>query len=75
MKNSSNNNYSGKKGKQQKNNHDPNYFLKKNTTSKKKDRISSNSLKNQGDSNFNKSEKNKVNLTYKKTTKPINRSN
>ena len=75
MKNSSNNNYSGKKGKQQKNNHDPNYFLKKNTTSKKNDRFPSNSLKNQGDSNFNKSEKNKVNLTYKKTTKPINRSN
>ena len=75
MKNSSKNNFSRKNRKHQKNNHDSNYFSKDKNSSKKNDRYPSNSFKNKKDSNFNLTKKNEDNLTYIKTTKPINKYN
>ena len=75
MKNSSKNNYSKNNKKQQKNNYDSNYFLKNKTSSKRNDRFHSDSLKNQEDGNYNPSKKNKVNHSFIKTTKLINKSN
>ncbi len=75
MKNSAQNNFSGKNRKQPKNNYDPNYVSKNKTSSRKNDRFSIDSLKNRGNTNFDESKKNKINLKYLKTSKPINRSN
>ena len=68
MKNSPKNN------KQNKNNSKYNFYSKNTNSSKKNNRFSLNALKNQGVNNLNESDKNKVNLTYPKRTKPINRA-
>ena len=68
MKNSPKNN------KKNKNNSKYNFYSKNTNLSKKNNRFSLNALKNQGVNNLNESDKNKVNLTYSKRTKPINRA-
>ena len=57
-----------------KNNSKYNFYSKNTNSSKNNNRFSLNSFKNQGGNNLNESDKNKVNLTYPKRTKPINRS-
>ena len=63
-----------KNKKQNKNNSNYNFYSKNTNSSKKNNRFSLNSFKNQGDNNLNESDKNKVNLTNLKRTKPINRA-
>ena len=65
---------SPKNKKQNKNNSKYNFYSKNTNSSKKNNRFSLKSVKNQGVNNLNESDKNKVNLTYSKTTKPINRA-
>ena len=62
-----------KNKKQNKNNSKYNFYSKNTNSSKKNNRFSLNSFKNQGVNNLNENDKNKVNLTYLKRTKPINR--
>ena len=57
-----------------KNNSKYNFYSKNTNSSKNNNRFSLNSFKNQGCNNLNESDKNKVNLTYPKRTKPINRA-
>ena len=57
-----------------KNNSKYNFYSKNTNSSKNNNRFSLNSFKNQGGNNLNESDKNKVNLTYPKRTKPINRA-
>ena len=57
-----------------KNNSKYNFYSKNTNSSKINNRFSLNSFKNQGGNNLNESDKNKVNLTYPKRTKPINRT-
>ena len=68
MKNSPKNN------KQNKNNSKYNFYSKNTNSSKKNNRFPLNSLKNQGVNSLNESDKNKVNLTYSKRAKPVNRA-
>ena len=75
MKNLSKNNYSGKNRKQHKNNSDSNFYSKNTNTSKKNNRSPINSAKNKGGKNFNESDNKKVNFSYSKRTKAINKSN
>ena len=63
-----------KNKKQNKNNSNYNFYSKNTNSSKKNNRFSLNSFKNQGVNNLNENDKNKVNLTYLKRTKPINRA-
>jgi len=63
-----------KNRKQSKNNSKYNFYSKNTNSSKKNNRFSLNSFKNQGVNNLNENDKNKVNLTYLKRTKPINRA-
>ena len=63
-----------KNKKQNKNNSKYNFYSKNTNSSKKNNRFSLNSFKNQGVNNLNENDKNKVNLTYLKRTKPINRA-
>ena len=74
MKNSSKNNFSGKNRKQHKNNSDSNFFSKTNTP-KKNNRTHINSAKKQGANNFIESDKKKVNFSYLKRARPINKFN
>ena len=62
-----------KNKKQNKNNSEYNFYSKNTNSSKKNNRFSKNSFRKQGVNNFNESDKNKVNLTYLKSTKLINR--
>ena len=75
MKNLSKNNYSGKNRKQHKNNSDSNFYSKNTNSSKKNNRFPINSAKNKGGNNFNESDNKKVNFSYSKRTKAINKSN
>ena len=59
---------------QNKSNSKYNFYSKNTNSSKRNNRFSSNSIKNQGVNNLNESDKNKVNLTYLKRTKQINRA-
>ena len=59
---------------QNKSNSKYNFYSKNTNSSKKNNRFSLNSFKNQKVNNLNESDKNKVNLTYLKRTKPINRA-
>ena len=63
-----------KNKKQNKNNSKYNFYSKNTNSSKKNNRFSSNSFINQGVNNLNESDKDKVNMTYSKRTKPINRA-
>ena len=64
---------SPKNKNQNKNNSKYNFYSKNTNSSKKNNRFSLNSFKNQRVNNLNESDKDKVNLTYLKRTKPINR--
>ena len=75
MKNSSKNNYSGKNRKQNKNNFDSNFYSKNTNLSKKNNRSPSSSLKNPGFNKLNESDNKKVNFTYLRRTKPVNKAN
>ena len=65
---------SPKNKKQNKNNSKNNFYSKNTNSSKKNNRFSLKSVKNQGVNNLNESDKNKVNLTYSKRAKPVNRA-
>ena len=65
---------SPKSKKQNKNNSKHNFYSKNTNSSKKNNRFSLNSLKNQGVNSLNESDKNKVNLTYSKRAKPVNKA-
>ena len=69
MKKSPKNNFSGKKRNQHKKNSD--IYSKKTNSSKKNNRFPKDSFKNQEVNNFNESDKNKVNNSYLKRSKPI----
>ena len=65
---------SPKNKKQKKNNPKYNFYSKNTNSPKNNNRFPLNSFKNQGVNKLNESDKNKVNLTYSKRTKPINRA-
>jgi len=75
MKNSPKNNYSGKNRKHPKNNSNSNFYSKNTNSSKKNNRNQISSVKNQGDNNQNDSDKMKVDFSFLKRTKPINKAN
>ena len=75
MKNSPNNNYSGKNKKHPKNNSNSNFYSKNKNSSKKNNRNQISSVKNQGDNKQNDSDKMKVDFSFLKRTKPINKAN
>ena len=63
-----------KNKKHNKNNSKYNLYSKNTNSSKKNNRFSLSSSKNQGVNYLNESDKNKVNFTYSKRTKPLNRA-
>ena len=75
MKNLPKNNYSGKNRKQHKNNSDSNFYTKNKNSSKKNNRFHINSAKKESVKNFNESDKKKVDFSYSKRSKPINKIN
>ena len=75
MKNLPKNNYSGKNRKQHKNNSDSNFYTKNKNSSKKNNRFNINSAKKESVKNFNESDKKKVDFSYSKRSKPINKIN
>ena len=66
MKYSSKNNYYGKKREQHKKNSNSNFYSKNTDSSKKYNRFPNNSMKKNGVSDFNESDKNKVNFSDSK---------
>ena len=75
MKNLPKNNYSGKNRKQHKNNSDSNFYTKNKNSSKKNNRFHINSSKKGSVNNLNESDKKKVDFSYSKRSKPINKTN